>query len=175
MRRRRLPGRANWRSDRLLFSTARMRRSSPLPPGELNRLGRHCNRAARAFLRADSAALAVVVFELEAPPRPQLRHGVVRAHAITVVAFEAGTAGEASPGFVERVALIETLHDLLEGRGPARHFKHGPHRLWSFAIVPGVELVGGCDVGRAAADYKPRREATHRCSTRPSCRARPRR
>ena len=54
----------------------------------LDRLGVHPDRTARALLRADAAALAVVVVDLVALSRIELDDGVVGAQPVAVVAFE---------------------------------------------------------------------------------------
>src|ERR1039458_6902506 len=81
-------------------------------PGEAagsDSLGDHVDGAARALRGADPAALAEVGVELVAIARAELDHGVVRADAEAVVAFEAVAAGKAAPGLEERVLLGEAL------------------------------------------------------------------
>ena len=106
--------------------------------------------------------------------RPELDHGVVGTDAVAIVALEAVAAGQAAPRLVERIALVEALDHLLEGRGAARHFQHRPQRLGRFAVIPGVELVGGGDLVLRRPARRFRRAARHRYGGRPSCRGPPR-
>ena len=72
-----------------------------------NRLGDRLDRAARAFLGADAAALAIIEVELETHARPELDHGIVGTDAVAIVALEAVAAGQAPPRLEQRVGLIE--------------------------------------------------------------------
>ncbi len=62
----------------------------------LNRLRYHVDRPARAFRGAQTAALAIVVVELEPLAGAELDHRVVRTHAVAIVALEAIAAGQAA-------------------------------------------------------------------------------
>src|SRR6266705_1586799 len=84
------------------------------------RLRHHGDGAARAFLRAHSAAFTIIVIELEAPAGAELDHRVVGADAVAIVAFEAIAARETAPGLVERIGLVEPVLHLLERRRAAR-------------------------------------------------------
>src|SRR6266566_2115886 len=64
------------------------RRARQLRAGFSVCFGHHLDRATRTFCLADSAALAVVVIELEALAWPQLDHRIVGAHAVAVIALE---------------------------------------------------------------------------------------
>src|SRR4051794_961169 len=109
----------------------------------LNRLRLHHDGAARAFLGAHAAALAVIVVELEAVALAELDHRVVRAHAVAVVALEAVAAGEAAARLVKGGGLLKTLHHFLEGRLAAHNLERRPHGFRRVRVVPLVELVEG--------------------------------
>src|SRR5450756_1452400 len=121
--------------------------SRPRPSDVVShRFRNHLDGAAGAFLGADAAALAIVQVELETHARPELDHGIVGTYAVAVVALEAVAAGQATPRLKERIALVEALHHLLEGRGAAGQFQYRSQGLGRFAVIPGVELVGGGDL-----------------------------
>src|SRR5699024_5925049 len=80
------------------------------------------DRDARALLRADTAALAVVVLELVLAGC-QLGHRIVRADGEAVVAAEAVAARHAAAGLEEGGDGIEALHDLVEGGGTTCPFE----------------------------------------------------
>src|SRR5664279_1338576 len=70
----------------------RSRRCAVTEPGSerfsvSDRFRRHLDRAARAFLGADAAALAVIQVELETHAGTELDHGIVGADAVAIVAF----------------------------------------------------------------------------------------
>ena len=83
------------------------------------RLRHHGDGAARAFLRAHSAALAIIVIELEPPAGAELDHRVVGTDAVAIVAFEAIAARQTAPGLVKRIGLVEPVLHLLERRREA--------------------------------------------------------
>src|ERR1700690_2706271 len=104
-----------------------------MPAAALYRFRGHLDGTARAFLGADTAALAVIEVELETHAGPELDHGIVGTDAVAIVAFEAVAAGQAPPRLIERIALVETLDHLLEGRGAARQFQQRLQRFGGFA------------------------------------------
>src|SRR5690349_8635547 len=113
----------------------------PTGPRRLDLLRHHLDGAAWAFLSAHAAALAIIVIELEALAGSELDHGIVRAHAVAIVALEAVAAGQAAARLVERIGLVEPALHLLEGALPAGDFEQRPHRLRRVGVVPGIELV----------------------------------
>src|SRR5574340_731694 len=108
----------------MVFPPGSIALAGDLASRTLDRLGGHRDRSARAFGRAQPAALAVVVVDGEALARTELHHCVVRAHAVAVVALEAIAAREAAPRLEQRVALVQSGHGLLEGRRAAGHVEH---------------------------------------------------
>lgn len=74
----------------------------------------HLDRTARAFLGANTAALAIVQVELETVTRPKLDYCIIGTNAVAVVALKTVSAGEATARLIERVALVKTLDDFLE-------------------------------------------------------------
>src|SRR5947209_4395922 len=120
----------------------------------LDGLRHHGDGAARAFGDAHAAALAVVVVEFVARARPELDHRVVRTHAVTVVAFEAVAAGQASARLEQRVGLVQAAHHFLERRLTAHDIEHRTHGLWRVRVIPGIELArrGGLVLRRGSVD-----------------------
>src|SRR6266545_5037178 len=100
-------------------------------------LGDHLDRSARAFLDAESAALAEVEIDLvELAGLAELDHGVVGTDAVAVVAAEAVAAGHAAACLVERVGVVEPADDLIEGRAPARRLELGLDGHRGVGVVP---------------------------------------
>src|SRR5262249_3967098 len=115
-------------------------------PMRSNCLWYHHDRAARALLGAEPAPFAEIVVELESVAGPEFDHGIVGTNSVAVVALEAVAAGEAPARLIERVRLIESLRDFLEGRAPPRHFEHRSHRFRRVGVVPAVEVLEGGDL-----------------------------
>src|SRR6266540_4449816 len=110
-------------------------------------LGDHLDRSARAFLDAESAALAEVEIDLvELAGLAELDHGVVGADAVAVVAAEAVAARHAAARFVESVRIVEPADDLIEGGAAAGDLELRLDGGGSVGVVPGVELIEADDL-----------------------------
>ena len=97
--------------------------------------------AARALLRADAAALAVVIVELVALARAELDDRAVRADAVAVVALHAVAAGEAAPCLEDRVLLGQAMLHFVEVASAAGCLELRTHGLRSLGVVPRVHVL----------------------------------
>src|SRR3954453_22783437 len=90
-----------------------------------DRLRLHLDRAARALLHAQRAALAVVEVEgvRVGSDRVQLDDRVVRTDPVAVVAREAAPARQAAARLEEGGRNVEPAGDLVEGRLAARELE----------------------------------------------------
>ena len=111
--------------------------------------GSHLDRAGRAFLHAQRAALAVVEVERVGvrAAAVELDHGVVGADAVAVVAGEAAAAGQAAAGLEQRRGGVEAAGDLFERGLAARELERRAHGARRVVVVPRVERL---EAGRRA-------------------------
>jgi hypothetical protein len=84
---------------------------------------------ARALVRADPAALAVLEVHRKPSPGPSFRDRVVGAVPVAVVALEAAAAGQAPARLVKRVAGAQPEDDLVEPVGTTRALEARADRL----------------------------------------------
>src|SRR5918995_6590482 len=103
----------------------------------------HLDGAARALLRAEAAALAVVQVDRVRVRAGgiELDDGVVGADAEAVVAGEAAAARQAATRFEQRGRGVEPADHLVERRRAAGLLEPWPEAAWRVAVVPGVERL----------------------------------
>src|SRR3954466_13009896 len=125
-----------------LSSARRQRRAGPS-----DLLRDHGDRAGRALLDTDPAALAVVEVDLVLAHGAQLDHGVVRAQRVAVVAGEAAAAGQAAACLEERSVGVEAVHHLVEGGAAPGQLEPGSVAPGCVLVVPGVQCLIGRKLG----------------------------